>query len=740
MATLRIDHLISSKTEKSHQMSWRMVKSASTLPEGEHIGWQMLVPKKGLVDMCLYGTGSITEEDLAWFCEETGVSSTNKRPPKEAKELQHIYELYLPVTQSALEKSPIGFGARPNKTNETSEYRWPTHFAEQFEELVRAFQQTGAMFQVAMGPASKEEIELCRKNTVRTFPKISTDINSYIGSPVKARFLLRLPDRPSMRLRTVLIASIPGVAIRYLGTMQDSSEEWHNPLKQASTLPESAVRILLQEPNLEKSMVGIEVQEERAKSIPASHQNPKDMNAIVIGEAETTTGERTTITLADVDLKRHYQIVGQTGTGKSSMLVGLICSAVATGHGLTFFDPHGTTIDMILRATPKKYANRIRVVRIGDADKNPVPLNLWDSDDPTREEKNINDFCELIADIFDPKKEGIVGPRYERWLSTFAKASIAFLGSQASLESIAILSQSESNMKKLYHALNNDYPELATIIKEEYGLNGNSSDFHDLLNWLLCKFQRLTAIEQLRNVFGAGANALDFAHTIDTDMVTLIDLASPEIGTHAARIAGTLVLMKLWNAVLGRKNREMNHLVVIDEASLFQTNPMPRMLAEGRKFGISMVLCHQHSGQMVPAIRDALESNSANFSAFRLSPSDAVVAATRLDMQEMISALPRLDAFRAITTLSVNGQQTELFTLEIPKPKIIRNGEKNAVEIEERSREMLVEPYRDVRALSAKEIQQKLDNIDSSPNRKVEKEEYIPGWLKDYKSWREEIK
>ena len=237
------------------------------------------------------------------------------------------------------------------------------------------------------------------------------------------------------------------------------------------------------------------------------------------------------------------------------------------------------------------------MVRIGDTE-HPVPLNIWDSDDPAKEERNISDLCELFSDIFDPKREGFVGPRYERWLSTFAKASIAFLGKRASLESIAVISQSQDNMLKLSRAIVKKYPELVETIKEEYETD-KSSDFHNMLNWYLCKFQRLTSVEQLRKTLGAGANALDFNHYIDTDVITLIDLASPTIGTHAARIIGTLLMMKLWNAAMSRKERDRTHMVIVDEASLFQTNPMPRMLSESRKFGLAMVLSHQHTGVMI---------------------------------------------------------------------------------------------------------------------------------------------
>lgn len=271
-----------------------------------------------------------------------------------------------------------------------------------------------------------------------------------------------------------------------------------------------------------------------------------------------------------------------------------------------------------------------------------------------------------------------------------------------------MISQDRENMQKVSRILMNRYPELAQRIQSEYA-EDRSNEFQNTLNWYLSKFQRLTSIEQLRKTLGAGTNALNFGQTVDTDAVTLIDLASPTIGVHAARIVGTLLMMQLWNAVLARKQRNRTHLVMVDEASLFQTNPVPRMLAEGRKFGLSMILSHQHTGQLTAEVRDALEANAANFSAFRLSPRDASGAAMRFDVPGVQAVLARQNAFQAVTTLSVKGRQTAPFTLEVCRPKQEKHGEEIARRIEEQSWETLVRPYQSQRALTPGEIQRILD-------------------------------
>ena len=678
---IRFDKLLKrpKKHELSDRMSTRMVKCASVMPLNEHIGWEMTVPKKGLVDITLFGSDSLCEGDLKWIAAKTAKTTGSKKAIHNNAVLSQLYELFIPVS----EFSPVtvGFTANTDATSDES-VKWPTVFSSQFAEMIDVLRQSGAQFRAVIGPATKEEQAQCRRNTLRSIDAGRIDVDAYIGKSVKARVLLRLPSNPTIRLRTVIAEAVPGLRFRYLGNMVDEAvaHKWSDPLKDAPVLPDCAARVMLLEPELSESIVGIEVCEESAKNMPVSHKNPKSKGSVVIGRAEDVTGTKRKISVGLLDICRHYQIVGQTGCGKSTLLSTVILSAIAQGHPITFFDPHGTTIDTILRCVPEKYAYRIRVVRIGDTD-NPVPLNFWDSGDPDKEERNISDLCELFSDIFDPRREGIVGPRYERWLSTFAKASLAFFGRHASLESIAVISQSKDNMLKVAKPIARDYPELFETIKNKFGQD-SSSEFNNFINWYLCKFQRITAVEQLRKTLGAGANALDFQHSIDSDLINLVDLSSPSIGTSAARIAGTLTLMKFWNAAITRKNRDKTHILVLDEASLFQTNPLPLILAEGRKFGIACVLCHQHTSQMTPEIRDALEANSANFSTFRLSPKDAANAAIRFDDPDILSTLTRLNAFRAITTLSVDGQQTAPFTLETIRPKKQKNAEGLAARIE----------------------------------------------------------
>ena len=245
----------------SEYMSSRMVKCASVLPQGEYLGWQMVIPVKGLVRMSLFGTGDVSKSDLEWIVEKTAKTSNRVFCNKNEDALSELYELYLPVAEESQAGSAIGFTA-DNASSVSNVYaKWPSYFSSQFVELISILRQTGALFRMTVGAASEESQLLCRKWTLRTYevPKISA--KDYIGRPIKVRVLLRIPEVPSVRLRSVLEEAVQGAKLKYIGDMKEShvSNMWSDPLADAPVLPDYAARIMLIEPEISEPTIGIEI-------------------------------------------------------------------------------------------------------------------------------------------------------------------------------------------------------------------------------------------------------------------------------------------------------------------------------------------------------------------------------------------------------------------------------------------------------------------------------------------------
>ena len=98
----------------------------------------------------------------------------------------------------------------------------------------------------------------------------------------------------------------------------------------------------------------------------------------------------------------------------------------------------------------------------------------------------------------------------------------------------------------------------------------------------------------------------------------------------------------------------------------------------------------------------------------------------KFDKQNIKAELARLDAFNAITTLSIDGVQTAPFTLEISKPKKQKNGEHISALIEQRSIDTLVKPYKRLRALTAAEISEMLKEPEKLRAEKQNRNSILP--------------
>src|SRR3984885_12412968 len=72
--------------------------------------------------------------------------------------------------------------------------------------------------------------------------------------------------------------------------------------------------------------------------------------------------------------RRHLYIVGQTGTGKSTLLLNLIAQDLTAGEGLALLDPHGDLAEAALMHVPRERTNDLVYINPADAER-PIGFN-----------------------------------------------------------------------------------------------------------------------------------------------------------------------------------------------------------------------------------------------------------------------------------------------------------------------------------------------------------------------------
>ena len=72
--------------------------------------------------------------------------------------------------------------------------------------------------------------------------------------------------------------------------------------------------------------------------------------------------------------RRHLYVVGQTGTGKSTLLLNLIAQDLAAGEGVALLDPHGDLVESVLAHVPRARTNDLVYINPADTER-PIGFN-----------------------------------------------------------------------------------------------------------------------------------------------------------------------------------------------------------------------------------------------------------------------------------------------------------------------------------------------------------------------------
>lgn len=148
---------------------------------------------------------------------------------------------------------------------------------------------------------------------------------------------------------------------------------------------------------------------------------------------------------------------------------------------------------------------------------------------------------------------------------------------------------------------------------------------------VLNKFSALFAPKVLAQIFGH-PSPIDLAKQIDTPgSLTLVSLAVDELHS-SGKMFGAIFLASLCREVFSRVKtgeRYRNKLrLYVDEFEHFSGSDFETIVAEGRRFGFSIVVAFQSLAQLTPRMRSMILNNVGSKFVFRCGREDAATLAT----------------------------------------------------------------------------------------------------------------
>ncbi len=414
--------------------------------------------------------------------------------------------------------------------------------------------------------------------------------------------------------------------------------------------------------------IGSQPQLKEAKAGIAPAPIEMGQEGIILG-VNSYRGKDTEIHMAREDRMRHFYVIGQTGTGKTNIMLNMITQDIKNGDGCCYIDPHGTDIQTILSRIPKE---RIDDVIYFDPayTARPMGLNMLEYDPKYPEQKTfvVNELMGIFNKLFDMKAGG--GAMFEQYFrnSAFLVMEDPESGSTM-LEITRVLDDKEFRDLKLSRCKN-------PIVKQFWVSAEQTTGEQSLANfvpYISSKFDNFISNDIMRPVVLQQNSVFNFRKIMDEKKILLVNLSKGRLGDINANLIGLVLVGKIQMAALSRVDmfgKPMNDFYLyIDEFQNVTTDSIASILSEARKYRLSLNIAHQYITQLEENIKNAVFGNVGSMAVFRVGVEDATFLEPKFKPQFSSSDITKLDNFNAYISMLVNGQPTKPFNIHTLAPE-----------------------------------------------------------------------
>lgn len=409
----------------------------------------------------------------------------------------------------------------------------------------------------------------------------------------------------------------------------------------------------------------------------------------VLGVADHA-GVRREVALAVEDCRYHVHIVGETGTGKSTLLANLVLQDAEAGRAAVVIDPKGDLVEAILQRLPAGAEERTCVIDPEERSR-AVGLNLLAGED-----------ADLVVDhvvgVFKRIYEPWWGPRTDDIMRAACLTLAQIPG--ATLAEIPLLLSSFEWRQRVRDRLE-DVVGLEAFWKwyEKLPEQQRAQHIAPLLN----KLRAFLLRGPVRAIVGQAEPKRDIETLVDNGGLLLVRVPKGTLGEDTSRLLGAFVIARVWQACMKRaampEDQRPDVALYVDETHNYLALPrsFEDLLAEARGYRLSLVLAHQHMGQLPKDMRDALGANARTKIVFACSPEDGQILEKHFAPELDGYDLSRLAAYQAACRATISGGHASAFTFrtKAPEPGSIDR----AQEVRDRSAELFASDRTEVERL-----------------------------------------
>jgi hypothetical protein len=431
-----------------------------------------------------------------------------------------------------------------------------------------------------------------------------------------------------------------------------------------------------------------EIRWQRFKLVKAPTNIAKE--GLYIGENQFR-GERKPIYIKNEDRFRHFYVIGQTGTGKSSILSVMARQDVRSGKWLAMLDPHGDLARDLIWYIPRERADDVVFFDPGDLAR-PMGLNMLEAANDDEKQMVVGDATNIMIKLFGNE---IFGPRIQDYFRNGCLTLMDYPQGGAITDLVRLFTD-ENFQRERRTTLKNpivkawwDYTYAKMWEREKW----------EIIPYFAAKFGQFITNTMMRNIVGQTKSAFDIGEIMNHEKLLLVSLSKGIIGDLNSNLLGLILVSKIQIAAMRRQNmaREdrKDFFLYIDEFQNYITDSIESILSEARKYRLGLVIAHQYIGQLEKS--DALTKSSLNLKwaifgnvgtvmSYKIGPEDAEFMAKQFTPTYSDQDFVNMDKFKAAIKLSVDNQPTPGFSISPPNPFLEMPDAKTGAALRELSR------------------------------------------------------
>lgn len=355
----------------------------------------------------------------------------------------------------------------------------------------------------------------------------------------------------------------------------------------------------------------------------------------------------------------HLFAIGQTGTGKTTLIASLVRQDIEHGRGFCLIDPHGDLAASVAEVLGERGL-------------------YWNVADPSCQ-YGYNPLSKVSAKWRPAVASGLIETLRKQWPDAWGArmehllrfAVLALLErDKATLADILPLFLDKEYRKEVVAGISDE--QVRHFWTVEYGkLRYQFSP--DGVTSIANKLGAFLAHPVVRKAVCEPEKPLRFRRIMDQGGMLVVNLAKGRLGAGVSNVLGGMIVSGIASAAYSRQDqqevRRRTFFLYVDEFHSFTTSAFADMLAELRKYGVGVVLTTQHFTRIEQDVREAILGNVGTLISFRVGSTDAALLSRQFGEEvPQPRDLVNLANHEVFVKLMVDGVQTKPFSARTLPP------------------------------------------------------------------------